>query len=80
MSRNLTRRQDAASAKAAGALSLFQKAAEELETAASQHEAVSAQADDLADQYNTISLQSAAAGAKARSHAQKLRDLFGSAA
>lgn len=75
MRNNLHKRATAADAKHAGALSLFHKAADELETAAAEHDAIAEEAQRLADEYDVRRVESVASASAARTAAARLREL-----
>lgn len=72
MRNNLHKRATAADAKHAGALSLFNKAADELEAAAAEHDAIADEATWVVDARRSESRKSAVA---ARDAAARLREL-----
>jgi hypothetical protein len=77
MTKNIFKRATAADAKHAGALSLFVKAADELEAAASEHAAVASEAKAIADEYNARHAESISASVAATNSASRVRELVG---
>jgi hypothetical protein len=75
MRNNIHKRATAADAKHAGALSLFYKAAEELEAAAAEHDAIAEEAKAKADEYDVRRVESVASANAARTAASRLREL-----
>ena len=74
---DLTKRAVAADAKHAGALSLFHKAAEELEAAASEHCDIAREAELVAALHQERANDSRLSASHALSAAGKLRELVG---
>lgn len=75
MRNNLHKRATAADAKHAGALSLFNKAAEELEAAAAEHDAIADEATWVVDEYESRRSESRKSAVAARDAAARLREL-----
>lgn len=75
MKSNLNKRATAASAKQAGALSLFHRAAEELEAAAAEHHAVAKEATDIANAHLDIVNAATQASKDSLTAAAKIREL-----
>ena len=74
---SLKARHLAASAKTAWALSLFARAADELEAAALDHDDVAAAAEAIADEHTLLHVAATADAIKSREHAKRLREFAG---
>lgn len=77
MKTNLSKRAQAASAKQAGALSLFHRAADELDAAAEAHRKVQSEADAIAAHYDSLAGTAHIAAQESANAASKIRDLIG---
>lgn len=80
MSKNLSKRAVAASAKQAGALSLFHRAADELDAAAQEHYEISAEATRVANEHLDVVNEANRQGREAVDAAAKIRALIGASA
>jgi hypothetical protein len=67
----------AASAKQAGALSLFHRAADDLEAAAAEHRSVRDEALAIADQHHAVAQDASVAAEQSLVAAAKIRELAG---